>query len=119
MHYVLLKKDALLPIKQEADNFIKYYQWKMKKENIVPFSREIAELISIQEKRVVTKFDENCDYLFPRRDGTTLKQESFREKLNKPSSYVMRKKLLIIKGEFFIFILMPLDKPLVQKNTSF
>lgn len=101
MHYVLLKKDALLPIKQEADNFIKYYQWKMKKENIVPFSREIAELISIQEKRVVTKFDENCDYLFPRRDGTTLKQESFREKLNKPSSY--EEKIVDNKGGIFHF----------------
>ncbi|WP_088033234.1 tyrosine-type recombinase/integrase [Evansella clarkii] len=76
-----LKKDCLLEDK-DGDYFLKYYQWKMKKEHIVPVSKEVAVLIKIRENKVSEEFPDS-EYLFPRKNGTPLKQERFRDELNK------------------------------------
>ncbi|MBY0222527.1 tyrosine-type recombinase/integrase [Sporosarcina aquimarina] len=76
-----IKKGCLLEDK-DGDYFLKYYNWKMKKEHIVPISKEVALLIKMQEDQTSEIFP-NSDYLFPRKDGSPLKQATFREELNK------------------------------------
>ncbi|PDY79738.1 transposase [Bacillus cereus] len=76
-----LKKGCLLEDK-EGDYFLKYYQWKMKKEHVVPISKEVALLIKDQEDKVSKEFFDS-EYLFPRKDGSPLKQDTFRGELNK------------------------------------
>lgn len=76
-----LKKDCLLEDK-EGDYFLKYYQWKMKKEHIVPVSREVASIIKSQEEKIKREFGLDYKYIFPRKDGSPLKQDTFRRELN-------------------------------------
>lgn len=76
-----LKRGCLLQ-DQEGDWFLKYYQWKMKKEHTIPISIEIAEILKSQEIEVENCFGDSTEYLFPRQDGTPLKQETFRRSLN-------------------------------------
>ena len=76
-----LEKGCLLEDK-DGDFFLKYYQWKMKKEHIVPISKEVALLIKVREDKVSEEFPDS-EYLFPRKDGSPLKQETFRGELNK------------------------------------
>ncbi|KMQ25991.1 hypothetical protein TU58_17105 [Bacillus cereus] len=78
MHF---KKDRLLEDK-EGDYFLKYYQWKMKKEHVVPISKEVVLLIKVQENKV-SKDCSNSEYLFPRKDGSRLKQSTLRDNLSK------------------------------------
>lgn len=72
-----LKKDCLLQDK-DGDYFLKYYQWKMKKDHIIPISKEVAELIHVHEKYT----DPSCEYLFATKQGLPLKQDTFRTALN-------------------------------------
>lgn len=37
----------------------------MKKEHIIPISKEIAALILVQEQRVADELDDGCVYVFP------------------------------------------------------
>ena len=76
-----LKKGCLLEDK-EGDYFLKYYQWKMKKDHVIPITREVAAVIKNQEKEINNKFEDKTEYLFPRNDGSPLKQETFRRELN-------------------------------------
>lgn len=76
-----LKKGCLLQDK-EKDWFLKYYQGKMKKEHIIPISKEIADLIHKQEEKINCVFKDSTEYLFPREDGSPLKQSTFRDILN-------------------------------------
>ncbi|KAA6466185.1 MULTISPECIES: tyrosine-type recombinase/integrase [Bacillus cereus group] len=85
---------------KEGDCFLKYYQWKMKKEHIIPISKEIAKLIFIQEEKISVEFKGQCEYLFPRKDGTPLKQDTFRGKLNELS---YKEKIMDKKGEIVRF----------------
>ncbi|WP_209000389.1 tyrosine-type recombinase/integrase [Paraclostridium bifermentans] len=66
----------------EGDYFLKYYQNKMKKEHIVPISKEVAMVIKEQEKIIINR-NNKSDYLFQREDGSSVKQSSFRDELNK------------------------------------
>ncbi|MDP7990394.1 tyrosine-type recombinase/integrase [Bacillus sp. MHSD_36] len=75
-----LKKGCLLEDK-DRDYFLKYYQWKMKKEHIIPVSKEVAVLIKIREDKVSKEFPDS-EYLFPRSNGSPLKQDTFRRELN-------------------------------------
>ena len=45
---MFFEKDCLLQDK-DGDYFLKYYQWKMKKDHIIPISKEVAELIQVHE----------------------------------------------------------------------
>src|SRR5699024_8320772 len=74
-------KGCLLEDK-DGDYFLKYYQWKMKKEHIVAISKEVALLIKVRKDKVSEEFPDS-EYLFPRKDGSPLKQETFRDELNK------------------------------------
>lgn len=76
-----LKKGCLLEDK-DGDFFLKYYQWKMKKEHIIPISKEVAALIKAQELIVARDVSLDCEYLFPRKNGDPLKQDTFRRELN-------------------------------------
>lgn len=66
----------------EGDCFLKYYQGKMKKEHIVPISRDLAALIVNQENIIREKTGNDFRYLFPREDGSALNQDTFRRNLN-------------------------------------
>lgn len=76
-----LKRGCLL---QDKDNdwFLKYYQLKMKKEHIIPITKEVAHLIILQEEVINKRFENTTEYLFTREDGSPLKQDTFRRKLN-------------------------------------
>lgn len=78
----VLKRGCLIE-DQEGDYFLKTYQWKMKKEHTIPISREVAGLIKEQELCISASFGKDCEYLFPRKDGSPLKQATFRDHLNK------------------------------------
>lgn len=94
-----LKKGSVITDK-EGDCFLKYYQWKMKKEHIIPISKEIAALILVQEQRVADEMENECEYVFPRKDGSPLKQDTFRVKLNE---LAYKEKITDNKGEIFRF----------------
>src|SRR5699024_2043099 len=70
------------------------------KEHVIPISKEIAALILVQEQRVADDFDNGCEYLFPRKDGSPLKQDTFRVKLNE---LAYEEKITENKGEIFRF----------------
>lgn len=75
-----LKKGCLLEDK-DGDYFLKYYQWKMKKEHIVPISKELVLLIKVREDKVSEEFPYS-EYLFPRKDGSPKNEfTKFQEKL--------------------------------------
>ena len=74
---MFFEKDCLLQDK-DGDYFLKYYQWKMKKDHIIPISKEVAELIQVHEKYT----DPSCEYLFATKQGLPLKQDTFRTALN-------------------------------------
>ncbi|MFH7553123.1 tyrosine-type recombinase/integrase, partial [Enterobacter hormaechei] len=93
-----LKKGCLLEDK-DGDYFLKYYQWKMKKEHIVPISKEVALLIKVREDKVSWEFPDS-EYLFPRKDGSPLKQETFRDELNK---LAYEQKIVDKSGEIYRF----------------
>ena len=94
-----LKKGSVITDK-EGDCFLKYYQWKMKKEHIIPISKEIAALILVQEQRVADELDDGCVYVFPRKDCSPLKQDTFRVKLNE---LAYEEKITDSNGEIFRF----------------
>lgn len=94
-----LKKGSVITDK-EGDCFLKYYQWKMKKEHIIPISKEVAALILVQEQRVADEMESECEYVFPRKDGSPLKQDTFRVKLNE---LAYEEKITDNKGEIFRF----------------
>lgn len=72
----------------------------MKKEHIIPISKEIAALILVQEQRVADEMENECEYVFPRKDGSPLKQDTFRVKLNE---LAYKEKITDNKGEIFRF----------------
>lgn len=59
----LLPFDCLLQ-DQQKDWFIKYYQYKMKKEIIIPISRELANLIKEQQQYINSQIEIDFPYLF-------------------------------------------------------
>jgi integrase/recombinase XerD len=58
-----LKFDCLLQDKA-GDWFLKYYQFKMKKEITIPISREAVLVIQEQQRYIRTALPENYEYLF-------------------------------------------------------
>lgn len=72
----------------------------MKKEHIIPISKEIAALILVQEQRVADELDDGCVYVFPRKDCSPLKQDTFRVKLNE---LAYEEKITDSNGEIFRF----------------
>lgn len=90
-----LKKDCLLQDK-DGDYFLKSYQWKMKKDHIIPISKEVAELIQVHEKYT----DPSCEYLFSTKQGLPLKQDTFRTALNNLS---VEEKIVDRQGKLFRF----------------
>lgn len=59
-----LSFDCIYPDDQ-GDYFIKYYQFKMKKDHVVPISRELASVIQEQQQAVRDEFGKPLDLLFP------------------------------------------------------
>jgi integrase/AraC-like DNA-binding protein len=49
----------------QGDYFIKYYQFKMKKDHVVPISKELVEVIKEQQREVIAEFGSATDLLFP------------------------------------------------------
>lgn len=59
-----LKYDCIFNDKNN-DYYIKYYQFKMKKEHIVPLSIETMNVIKEQQRAVISEFDVSVELLFP------------------------------------------------------
>lgn len=49
----------------QGDYFIKYYQFKMKKEHVVPISKELVEVIKEQQREVIVELGSATNLLFP------------------------------------------------------
>ncbi|WP_256386991.1 tyrosine-type recombinase/integrase [Candidatus Enterovibrio altilux] len=49
----------------QGDYFIKYYQYKMKKEHVVPITKETAEVLKEQQNEVILEFMGATKLLFP------------------------------------------------------
>lgn len=94
-----LKKGCVIT-DSEGDYFLKYYQLKMKKEHIVPISRDLAALIVNHENVVKEKMEDKFKYLFPRENGSPLKQDTFRRKLNQ---FAYDEKIVDKNGNIFRF----------------
>ncbi|MEO0828120.1 MAG: tyrosine-type recombinase/integrase [Cyanobacteria bacterium J06635_15] len=58
-----LKKDCLLQDKA-GDWFLRYYQFKMKKEITIPVSREVVRVIQEQQRYIQAELGESFEYLF-------------------------------------------------------
>lgn len=56
--------DCIYPDAQ-GDYFIKYYQFKMKKDHVVPISKELAAVIREQQEAVRSEFSSKYELLFP------------------------------------------------------
>ncbi len=69
----------------QGDFFIRYYQYKMKKEHSVPISRELAAVIQEQQQAVREDYGQ-MTFLFPSpsnwHKGEPIRQWSFAQKLN-------------------------------------
>ncbi len=68
-----------------GDWFLRYYQFKMKKEHSIPISKEVAALIREQQQIVKEQFGKDFSYLFPNRKGQPMKQKAFTDALNRLS----------------------------------
>ena len=70
-----------------GDWFLRYYQFKMKKEHSVPITRELAAIVQQQQAEVTKEWGENFPYLFPKPKpkgkGGPIKQENFTRILNR------------------------------------
>lgn len=66
----------------------------------IPISKETAALILVQEQRVTDESENKFEYVFPRKDGSLLKQATFRDKLNELG---YEEKITDNKGEIFRF----------------
>ncbi len=70
----------------------------MKKEHIVPISKEVALLIKVREDKVSWSFQiVNTSF---KKDGSPLKQETFRDELNK---LAYEQKIVDKSGEIYRF----------------
>src|SRR5699024_7689048 len=76
-----LKKNCVIS-DNEGDFFLKYYQRKMKKDHIVPISKELGDLIINYERQLREETGDDLRYLFSKEDGLPLNQDTFRRKLN-------------------------------------
>jgi len=67
----------------EGDFFLKYYEFKMKKEETIPINHEIAGVIDEQRKWVVEQFGaDNVKYLFTAKNFGAIDPNSVRIALN-------------------------------------
>lgn len=67
----------------ENDYFLKYYEFKMKKEETIPINHEIAGVIDEQRKWVIERFGaDNVKYLFTKNDYGAMDPNSVRTALN-------------------------------------
>lgn len=67
----------------EGDWFVRYYQFKMKKEHIIPASRELVAVIQAQQKDVREQYGDRFPHLFPNKAGKLFKITMFADVLNK------------------------------------
>jgi integrase len=90
---LLMKADCLLQDKA-GDWFLRYYQFKMKKEITIPISRELVRLIQEQHQYIRENLNIEFDYLFTSNEGggrkggfrpspKTMTREAFARYLNK------------------------------------
>lgn len=67
----------------EGDFFLKYYEFKMKKEETIPINRELADVIEEQRKWVLEQFGkDNVTYLFSEKDFGAMRPDCVRNALN-------------------------------------
>lgn len=67
---------------QEGDWFLRYFQWKMKKEHSIPITQNLAEVIQAQQQAVKAKWGDKCLLLFPAPSGKRVAKNSFARFLN-------------------------------------
>ncbi len=65
-----------------GDWFLRYHQFKTKKEHSIPISQETAAVISEQQQAVREEWGKALPYLFPSTKGKPLKQKYLTEALN-------------------------------------
>lgn len=65
-----------------GDWFLRLYQSKMRKEHVIPITREGVAVIQEQQKMSKETYGSACRYLFPRPKGLPFSQQTLRNALN-------------------------------------
>lgn len=68
---------------QDGDWFLRYYQWKMKKEHVIPITGNLASVIRAQQQIVRDRWGDSCVVLFPNDKGKRLTKSLIGRALNK------------------------------------
>jgi integrase len=68
---------------QDGDWFLRYYQWKMKKEHVIPITSDLAFVIQAQQQIVRDKWGDISAVLFPNDKGNRLTKSLLNRALNK------------------------------------
>lgn len=66
-----------------GDCFLRYYQFKLKKEHSIPIDKEVAAVIQEQQQIVRERWGPDFPYLFPNAKGKPMKQKAFSDALNR------------------------------------
>jgi site-specific recombinase XerD len=65
----------------EGDYFLRYYEFKMKREHTIPINRETAAAIQEQQQFIKTQFNQPI-YLFTKNNQTPIKSDTIRKTLH-------------------------------------
>jgi integrase/recombinase XerD len=68
---------------QDDDWFLRYFQWKMKKEHVIPITAELASVIRVQQQVVGNRWGDSCAVLFPNDKGNRLNKSLISRALNR------------------------------------
>ncbi len=85
---------------QDGDWFLRYFQWKMKKEHVIPITHDLAAIIQIQQQAVQAKWGAPCAILFPNERGRPLAKYRVTQTLNR---FAVEKDIRDATGHLFRF----------------
>lgn len=79
---ILLPFDCLIS-DNEGDSFLKYYQYKTKKEHLIPLTKELATVIYNHQNDVLERWGNQPEYLFINESGNNYKSLNIYTAINK------------------------------------
>jgi len=85
---------------QDGDWFLRYFQWKMRKEHAIPITQNLATVIQTQQEVVRTRWNGRCPFLFPNEKGRPYVPQRFSQALNQ---LALEKDIRDPTGEVFHF----------------
>lgn len=96
---VTLEKSCVIT-DEEGDSYLRSFQHKTKRENIIPISKEVATLIYEQVEHVNKKWGQTMKYLFPNSKGKPYAHQTISNKINQ---LIKKKEIKTEEGDDFHF----------------